>query len=93
MASNELLQSGKLTKEFYSSLKDGVFLSSNVSDEYACPIFAEVVAPGGQRDKQWQRIKDVRAVMGAERCRSRKLPKNRSETNEMKPTLCRELDK
>ena len=61
MANSELLQSGKLTKAFHSSLLDGVFLSSNVGDEYGCPCFSEIVAPKDCREEQWQRIKSVHA--------------------------------
>ena len=51
----------RLTKEYLMSLQAGQFLVGNVCDHHYRPAFAEIVAPMGRREEQWERIKRVRA--------------------------------
>jgi hypothetical protein len=51
----------KLSKKFFMQLEDGVFLTSNCTNENAKPIFAQEVWPMHIRALQWQLIVDVGA--------------------------------
>ena len=46
----------RLTKKFFMSLPQGVYLASNVALMPGQPIFAETVAPPEEREAQWKRI-------------------------------------
>ena len=50
------IQSGKLTKHFFMSAAEGLFLLSNVGHTPSQPLFAQLVAPPDQRETQWQEI-------------------------------------
>lgn len=50
----------RLTKKFFMSLPQGVYLASNVALSPGQPIFAETVASLGEREAQWKRMVAVR---------------------------------
>ena len=55
----------KLTKKFFMSLDEGVFLVSSchemVDSQTYTPCFYEYIVPLEKRPEQWQKIKEVRA--------------------------------
>jgi hypothetical protein len=51
----------RLTKKFFLTLQDGVYLVSNVYDSSGKPAYAAYVAPTDGREAQWRSIKDVGA--------------------------------
>jgi hypothetical protein len=56
------LRSARLTKKFFLSLPSGIYLMSNLAGSDGNPIFAEyVISPLGEREKQWEKIKDTGA--------------------------------
>ena len=54
------LYSERLTKKFFMSLPQGVYLASNVALMPGQPIFAETLAALGEREAQWKKIVVVR---------------------------------
>ena len=46
----------KLTKRFFMSLPEGMYLSSNTYMYRGRPRFSEEVSPPSEREQQWQRI-------------------------------------
>ena len=59
MSEFEPIMSEKLTKKFLMDLDEGLYLISNVTDNFYKPIFSEKVVPLRDRDEQWKRIKTL----------------------------------
>ena len=57
----EQLNFVQLSKSFFMSLEEGVFLISNTGKDKYTPYFAEYVVAIDKREAQWQRIKDAKA--------------------------------
>lgn len=56
------LESARLTKKFFMSLPSGIYLISNSPGPDGNSTFGEyVISPIAEREKQWQRIKEVGA--------------------------------
>jgi hypothetical protein len=51
----------KLTKKFFFSVPERVYLASNLGEAPGQPIFAGVVKPLSEREAQWKRILAVKA--------------------------------
>lgn len=60
MATKPLQAGVKLTKKFYMTLPDGVFLSCSLGMSPLEPSFAEYVAGSSDRSQQWERIHQAR---------------------------------
>lgn len=52
--------SGRLTKKFFMSLPEGLYLVSGVGDAPGQPAFGETVSAIMEREAQWQRILNAR---------------------------------
>ena len=46
----------RLTKRFFMSLPEGLYISSNTYIHQGHPRFSEPVSPPSKREQQWQRI-------------------------------------
>jgi hypothetical protein len=55
-AMKEPIYRQKLTKRFFMSLSEGLYLSSNTYIQRGCPSFSERVSPPSEREQQWERI-------------------------------------
>jgi len=62
----EPIKDGKLTKKFYLSLPEGVFLVRGVGDSPWEKSFAEYVVSDSERERQWKRI--VAAIADQRNC-------------------------
>lgn len=58
--------SGRLTKEFLITLREGVYLASGVGEAPGQPAFGEIVPALAAREAQWQRI--LRASVNNRSC-------------------------
>ena len=57
----EQLNFAQLSKSFFMSIPEGLFLVSNVFYDRHTPLFTGYVVAPDKREAQWQRIKEAKA--------------------------------